>query len=52
MSLEERFWTRVQKTEGCWLWTGQIESNGYGRIAGPGGRMLMAHRAFAFLPAL
>lgn len=46
MSLEERFWRKVEKTDGCWLWTGQIERNGYGRIAagGAGGRMLMVHR--------
>lgn len=23
-STEERFWARVQKTDGCWLWTGTI----------------------------
>ena len=47
MSLEERFWLKVQKTDdGCWLWTGQIERNGYGRISAGGaqGRMLMVHR--------
>lgn len=33
--VEERFWERVDKTsspDGCWLWTGNIESTGYGRI--------------------
>lgn len=32
---EADFWTRVDKTsdpQGCWLWTGQIQSNGYGVI--------------------
>lgn len=30
-SLEERFWSRVQKTENCWLWTG-TKITGYGNI--------------------
>lgn len=31
-TLEERFWSNVEKTDGCWLWTGYCFSNGYGRI--------------------
>lgn len=27
---EERFWTRVNKTETCWLWTGGRVPDGYG----------------------
>lgn len=30
----KRFWTRVKKTPTCWLWTGTLFSNGYGRIWG------------------
>lgn len=30
--LEGRFWAKVQKTEGCWLWTGAKNEHGYGRI--------------------
>lgn len=26
-----RFWAKVQKTDGCWLWTG-ARRNGYGRF--------------------
>ena len=29
----EVFWSKVDKTEGCWLWTGALESNGYGRFS-------------------
>jgi hypothetical protein len=29
---EKRFWPRVQKSDGCWLWTGGANSNGYGRF--------------------
>ncbi len=28
----ERFWPRVQKTETCWLWTGNRPNNRYGRF--------------------
>jgi hypothetical protein len=27
-----RFWRRVLKSTGCWIWTGQIASNGYGKF--------------------
>ena len=30
--LEERFWSKVKKTPGCWSWLGSKDSNGYGRI--------------------
>lgn len=26
----ERFWRRVLKTDGCWLWTGAVDKDGYG----------------------
>lgn len=44
--LTERFWTRVNKTDTCWLWTGCKDRNGYGLI-GKGGRnggCFFAHR--------
>ena len=28
----ERFWSRVEKTETCWLWTGYICKTGYGQF--------------------
>jgi len=30
MTIEERFWAKVDKTETCWLWTGCTQKNGYG----------------------
>lgn len=32
MSPSERFWCRVQKTDGCWLWMGKTDVDGYGRL--------------------
>lgn len=43
---EERFWSRVDKTGDCWLWTGARNTAGYGhlRVNGP---QAIAHR-FAY----
>jgi hypothetical protein len=27
-----RFWPRVQKSEGCWLWIGNVGTDGYGKF--------------------
>lgn len=32
-TFDERFWYRVNKTDGCWLWTGSRNSDGYGRYS-------------------
>lgn len=29
---EERFWRFVEKTDGCWNWTGATNGHGYGRL--------------------
>lgn len=31
MSVAERFWSKVEKTESCWIWTGS-KPNGYGQF--------------------
>lgn len=28
----ELFWSKVNKTEGCWIWTGYRQPEGYGRV--------------------
>lgn len=44
-TLEQRFWTKVQKTESCWLWVGNLIPSGYGQImSSPPKRPLGAHR--------
>lgn len=29
-SWQERFWSKVEKTDGCWLWRGTVFTGGYG----------------------
>lgn len=42
--IKDRFWTKVDKTDGCWLWTGAL-SNGYGQVGIAGGATTeYAHR--------
>jgi len=41
-TLAERFWPKVRKTDGCWLWIG-AKANGYGRVAF-NGKVAGAHR--------
>jgi hypothetical protein len=48
VSEQERFWAKVQKGDGCWLWTGGKFRRGYGAFKrrGPDGRFQQqkAHR--------
>lgn len=41
---DKRFWSRVQKSETCWTWTGAATNAGYGKIY-LSGRIELAHRA-------
>lgn len=55
ISLSDRLWTRVEKTETCWLWRGADNGKGYGRISTDKGAMYV-HRlvyvwAFGEIPA-
>lgn len=36
--MAQRFWNRVEKTNGCWQWTGSTDTNGYGQLRIPGPR--------------
>lgn len=40
---EARFWAMVEKSEGCWTWTGSLTHDGYGRFK-TGGVKFGAHR--------
>ena len=40
-----RFWSRVQKTNDCWIWTGSIfKTSGYARFCKYYGKDVIAHR--------
>lgn len=41
-STQQRFWSKVNKTDSCWLWTAQIDKDGYGRFNN--GRTVRAHQ--------
>jgi len=43
LPFEQRFWARVQKGDGCWLWTGSCTSEGYGQVQRDR-TFLLAHR--------
>ncbi len=49
ISLATRFWSYVRKgdDQNCWLWRGDADKDGYGRIntGGAKGKSLRAHRA-------
>lgn len=43
--MEERFWAKVRKSEGCWEWTGTLHpKTRYGAILMPNGKKEPAHR--------
>lgn len=43
--LSERFWSYVDQSDNCWLWTGPRDRNGYGRISErTPRRSLLTHR--------
>lgn len=44
MSLESRFWDKVETGEGCWLWTAATFPSGYGALSNWPGNPVLAHR--------
>lgn len=43
LPVKVRFWSKVNKTESCWLWTGSKHSSGYGYIS-IDGKLTLTHR--------
>lgn len=43
-SVEERFWSKVKKGEGCWEWQRSLSNAGYGQLMMPDHRPQTAHR--------
>lgn len=45
-TLEAFFWSRLEKTDGCWIWRGSYDGVGYGTITlHRGAKRIGAHRA-------
>ena len=40
---EELFWMKVEKSAGCWLWTGALQRDGYAHFTA-GGKTISSHR--------
>ena len=40
----DRFWSKVNKTDSCWLWIGAPDRKGYGVVQVPGRGLQRAHR--------
>lgn len=40
----DRFFSKVNKTDSCWLWTAPCDRNGYGRFNITSKQKIMAHR--------
>lgn len=43
LTIKERFWSKVSKTEACWNWTGTTSDSGYGLLSVNGAQQ-RAHR--------
>jgi hypothetical protein len=43
-SFEDRFWSKVRKTEGCWEWTAGTYRKGYGKFSVARSTNAQAHR--------
>lgn len=44
-----RFWPKVQKADGCWLWQAALNAQGYGKIQLRGRITMGAHRIAYYL---
>ncbi|MBP8196936.1 MAG: HNH endonuclease [Chromatiaceae bacterium] len=42
--VEDKFWDRVVRTDGCWQWKGAKKASGYGKLSPSAGVFLVAHR--------
>jgi len=40
---QERIETRIERGDGCWSWTGALDTSGYGRVF-MGGKQMSVHR--------
>ena len=43
-TIADRFWSKVDKSGECWIWTAGTDRHGYGRFSRGRGKTLQAHR--------
>lgn len=43
LPVEPRFWERVAKSSGCWVWTSTLDTGGYGQLS-VNGTLTLVHR--------
>lgn len=43
-TLPKTFWSKVDKTDACWIWTGAVQSSGYGSVGIGNRRTALVHR--------
>lgn len=44
VTVEERFWSKVEKTETCWLWKASLNRKGYAQFFPQPGKLVEGHR--------
>jgi HNH endonuclease len=44
MTLQDRFWAKVDKSGDCWTWTASKLTNGYGQFKSSSYKLVLAHR--------
>ena len=44
ISVHDKFWSKVTKTNGCWIWEGGCTKQGYGNFSINPERSMLAHR--------
>jgi hypothetical protein len=44
LGTDAHFWSKVDRSGNCWLWTASKDQDGYGWYTPPGGRTTRAHR--------
>jgi hypothetical protein len=42
--LPKRFWDKVEKTDGCWIWVGSVQKSGQYAVYWHNGKLQYAHR--------
>lgn len=47
-TIEERFWDKVSKSDGCWLWNGSVDTEGYGQLYRGGKHQNVAAHRFSW----